>query len=146
LESNPSVKEAYKALLKREWNGYRNEDNPLVTALNYVCGNEKDSSFIQRALALYPENRRGFGEEYWAENGRMIAERWGGGEFDGYAREPLPVSHRPKDSFLWQRNARRLEGDFENRYPATDYLFVYWFCRAQGILAAGEEAPNVRQR
>src|SRR5205085_205737 len=83
--------------------------------------------------------RNGYGESYWEENGKTIAERFGGGELNGYSREPLPISHRPKDSFLWQRNARRLSGDHEVRYPGTDYLFVYWLCRYHHIIP--EEPP-----
>jgi len=80
----------------------------------------------------------GFGDDYWKENGKKIAERLGGGEVNGFSREPLPISHRPKDSFLWQRNPRRLEGDHEVRYPGTDFLFVYWLCRYNGIIPPDE--------
>jgi hypothetical protein len=49
----------------------------------------------------------------------------GGGEsMKEYSADPLPVSLRPKDSFLWQRNARQLRGDSVKRYPPTDYLFA----------------------
>ena len=94
-----------------------------------------------RALDLFPEDGKGFGKKYWDANGSKVADLVAGGEIDGYAREPLPVSHRPKDSFLWQRNARRLKGDESKTYPGTDYLFVYWFGRYHGIIPAPSPEP-----
>jgi hypothetical protein len=47
---------------------------------------------------------------------------------------------------LWQRNARRLSGDHARAYPATDFLFVYWFCRYYGIIPAAPQPPTVNQK
>ena len=147
MEKNPSIKESYLSLLKRDWELYRHEDNPMVSAFNLAATNGEDGDHgeMLRALALYPEDRTGFGHAFWEENGRAIAEKAGGGEHEGYAREPLPISQRPKDSFLWQRNARRLSGDAVKHYPATDYLFVYWYARAHHLIPAPPPETLVSQ-
>ena len=136
LEENSAVKQTYLSLLKREWDLYRWEDNPMVNAFNLAStnGQDGDRRIMLRALDLYPEDRLGLGQEYWNEHRNAIAEKVGGGEHQNSSREPLPISDRPKDSFLWQRNARRLSGDTVKNYPATDYLFVYWYARAKNIL------------
>lgn len=143
LEENESIKESYRTLILRDWNNYRHEDNPLMAILSAASLKPTDSpiDLVMRALSLYPENRSGFGPDYWDDYGTDVAEIMGGGEQDGYAREPLPISHRPKDSFLWQRNSRRLKGDTVKSYPATDYLFVYWYGRAQHLLPAPPQEP-----
>lgn len=138
LEKNQAIKKTYLDLLEREWNLYRREDNPMVSAFAFVASGGKigERREVLRALMLYPEDTSGFGENYWAEKGLEVAERTGGGRKNGYSREPLPISERPKDSFLWQRNARRLRGDYAKRYPGTDYLFVYWYARAHQMIPA----------
>ncbi len=143
LEENPAVRASYLSILEREWNLYLREDNPMVSAFNlvYSDGKNGDRGQLLRALALYPEDRHGFGKDYWTANGTAIAEKHGGGIHKKYAREPLPISERPKDSFLWQRNARRLSGDLPNVYPATDYLFVYWYARAHNLIPAPPKKP-----
>jgi hypothetical protein len=136
LEKNPTVKDDYRQILDNWWETDRHEDNPLTHALvaAYSEVNRGEIDLVLRALDLYPENRTGFGRSYWERHGKDIAQKIGGGTWNNYSREPLPVSHRPKDSFLWQRNSRRLEGDIDNEYPPTDYLFVYWFCRAHNLI------------
>ncbi len=136
LEKNPTVQASYRSLLKREWSSYRGEDNPMVTAFNCLASKKEqgDMEQVLRDLSLYPENRHGYGKEFWDAHDRELADTIGGGEWSGFSREPLPVSHRPKDSFLWQRNPRRLKGDGAKIYPSTDFLFVYWFCRANKLI------------
>ncbi|MCG3205270.1 MAG: hypothetical protein KCHDKBKB_01989 [Elusimicrobia bacterium] len=138
LEKNPAVKQTYQALMLREWKSYQNDDNPLMAAIaaSIEGENSPGMDLVRRALTFYPENRMGFGQDFWEDYGRDVADILGGGEYKNYSREALPVSHRPKDSFLWQRNARRLQGDMVKLYPATDYLFVYWFARAHDLLPA----------
>lgn len=146
-ETNPAVKNTYRELIAREWEVYRHDDNPLVAAFHLASGGNEglERDLILRALSLYDEQRRGFGDDYWERYGDEVAERFGGGEYRGYAREPLPVSHRPRDSFLWQRNARRLRGDFERTYPGTEYLFLYWFARHQGLIPEEPSLPTVQR-
>jgi hypothetical protein len=148
LETNPEVKASYKKLFDVHWSHYRNEDNPMSMALQNVSSNGKPlgSAAILRALNLYPEDRNGFGDEHWKDDGEKIADELGGGSFEDHSREPLPISVRPKDCFLWQRNARRLSGDHARAYPATDFLFVYWFCRYYGIIPAAPQPPTVNQK
>jgi len=136
METNPAVKESYQAILTRWASFYRHDDNPLAMALYRASTGEEhgETDFILRALADYPENRTGFGKEFWKTHGDEIGEKLGGGVFEGYSREPIPLSQRPKDSFLWQRNTRRLSGDDTKEYPGTDYLFLYWLCRAHHII------------
>jgi hypothetical protein len=142
-ETNPAVRAQYQTILKKWWALNRNEDNPLYAALALASthANGAYAEAIRHNLALYAEDRKGFGASYWEKNGVAIAEAEGGGAHDGYSREPLPFSLRPKDAFLSQRNSRRLKGDHEVEYPPTDYLFVYWLCRAHGILAAPKPTP-----
>jgi hypothetical protein len=146
LETNPSVKEAYRTIIAREFAMTRHDDNPLSRTMAAAARLPVDAAPVWRALTLYPDEPVGFGESYWKENGRRVADTLGGGESHGYAREPLPVSHRPRDSFLWQRSARRLRGDANNRYPGTDYLFVYWLGRKSGVITAPATRPTVRSR
>src|SRR5262249_41691352 len=127
---------------------YKFDDNPMMFAIHKACsGNSSgDTDLILHELDLYPENQQGFGRDYWQAHGKTIAEKWGGGESQGYSREQLPMCHRHKDSFLWQRNARRLSGDDAIEYPGTDYLFVYWFCRYHKIIPATPPLPTVQQQ
>jgi len=154
LEKNPTVKEKYSELLNRWWDSNKHEDNPLAAAL--FCASLKEGTkqnpiregqieSVLKALDSYPRNQTGFGEAYWKENGRKIAETYGGGYRRDYSYEPLPVSQRPKDSFLWQRNPRRLKGDFVKDYPGLDYLFVYWFCRYHKLIAPPPPEPTVQK-
>lgn len=136
LEKNVATKDQYKSLLEREWKAYQREDNPMMVAVNAMAGHTSQINFILRDLGDYPEDRVGYGKDFWAKEGSHVADEYGGGEYKGYARESLPVSVRPKDSFLWQRNARRLSGDEVKEYPATDYLFVYWFARFHELIPA----------
>ncbi len=106
----------------------------MMVAINAVAGHTDEINFILRDLGDYPEDRVGYGKEYWAKEGERIAAEHGGEEYKDYAREALPVNVRPKDSFLWQRNARRLNGDEVKEYPSTDYLFVYWFARYHNLI------------
>lgn len=146
LETNPFIKEKYQIILDRWWKNYRHEDNPLAAALHAAtAGNDGMKGLILKALDLYPENQTGFGNEYWKEQASNVANNLGGGIKKGYSREPLPVSHRPKDSFLWQRNSRRLSGDYLREYPGTDYLFVYWFCRYHNIIPTPPQQPLVQK-
>lgn len=146
LETNPSVRESYEKLLGRQCAVYQYEDNPLMTS---ICAAQlKDKSnmpLVLKSLDEYPENRSGFGKAYWSDNGKEVATLVGGGENSGYSREPLPASHRPKDSFLWQRNPRRLKGDEGKEYPGTDFLFVYWFCRAHKLIPPTPPEPTVHK-
>lgn len=141
LEKNPEIRKHYETLLSSWWEDYQNEDNPMAMAFQ-----RKNIGLILRDLDLYPEDRRGFGPDYWSANGKSIAEAHGGGEYKGYSREALPVHLRPKDSFLWQRNARRLQGDWVRDYPPTDYLFVYWYCRYHKIIPGAPVEPTVQSR
>jgi len=155
LETNPAKKASYRKLLMRWCKSYRHEDNPMAEALHFFLEKEEKDrkktgpkvrpGLLLRGLELYPENRTGFGKAYWKEKGEYIGATLGGGVYRGYAREPLPVSHRPKDSFLWQRNARRLKGDRLNTYPATDYLFLYWFARYHGIIPPDPDLPSAQK-
>lgn len=134
LETDPIVRKKYLLLLDRWWTEYRHDDNPMAAALVDAVKNEKKNmNFILRSLDLYPEDRRGYGKDYWSQKGHEVGEAVGGGSEEKFSFEPIPVSHRPKDSFLWQRNTRRLSGDEEKEYPPTDYLFLYWFSRANGL-------------
>jgi hypothetical protein len=146
LEKNPTIKSRYIDIFDVHWKNYRNEDNPLAMAFQQICSNQKKGSvgLILRALDLYPEDRLGFGDDYWRAHGVEIGETVGGGVDERFSREPLPISLRPKDSFLWQRNSRRLRGDHVKLYPATDYLFVYWFCRYYGIIPPTPQHPTVK--
>ncbi len=142
-ETNPAIKDSYRELIARTREQYRHDDNPLMEelycALDDKTAPAKIPEQVLRDLSQYPEDRTGFGLAYWQKNGEEIAEKMGGGQNGSeHASEPLPVSQRPKDSFLWQRNARQLHGDAQKRYPATDYLFVYWYARKHGIIAAPE--------
>ncbi len=135
LEKNAARKKEYQLLLEQLWINNQNEDNPLFQAVYLLCSDKstlakKDSGLILNALGQYSQNTIGYGDDHWDKEGKEIAEKWGAGQDDDYSREPIPISLRPKDSFLWQRNPRRLKGDYPNRYPGTDYLFVYWLCRA----------------
>lgn len=135
LEKNPAIKSDYQSLLRREWQSYRREDNPLMLAINTACHTSfPHTGFLLRALDEYPEDRTGFGKDFWQKEGADIARVWGGGETEGYSKEALPIWIRPKDSFLWQRNARRLKGDDIKEYPSTDYLFLYWFARYHELI------------
>jgi len=148
LEENLFIKEKYVELLSRYWEANKNEDNPLAHALVLAGQKNKFKSspdFILRALDEYPEDRLGLGNDFWKEQGKAIAETSGGGEDHGFSREPLPVSLRPRDSFLWQRNPRRLCGDDTKDYPGTDYLFLYWFSRYHKIIPATPEIPLAEQ-
>jgi hypothetical protein len=147
LEKNPTVLETYKKIFDSYWVHNKNEDNPLSLALQNVCSTNKPvgPEQIMRALYLYPEDRHGFGDEYWKTNGKKIAESVGSGAMGEYSREPLPASLRPKDSFLWQRNVRRLKGDHDRMYPVTDFLFVYWFGRYHKIIPPTPPEPTVHQ-
>lgn len=144
LETNPAVRENYRLILDRWWKFMRNEDNPLAAALILGFSNDKkaDRGVLLHELDEYPEDRTGFGPRFWDKEGSAVAERWGGGQIGGFSREPLPVSRRPKDSFLWQRNVRRLRGDDVKIYPATDYLFVYWLSRFTGLIPPTPKEPN----
>ncbi|MCB4756827.1 MAG: hypothetical protein LHV69_07345 [Elusimicrobia bacterium] len=169
LEKNPAVKETYRSILDRWWESNRNEDNPLAAAIYTVCSGKgvksrhatfvenvacrdltpfpfPDAGVLLRALDLYPENRTGYGKDYWKVYGTNVANAWGGGSFKGFSREPLPLSHRPKDNFLWQRNPRRLSGDDAIDYPGTDYLFVYWFCRHHGLIPPTPPEPTAKKK
>ncbi|MFN0117641.1 MAG: hypothetical protein ACKVQC_05025 [Elusimicrobiota bacterium] len=156
LEKDSQIRKSYMVLLDRWWEINKNEDNPMAHALYASCFLTENSKpeiksrikneyadFIRYKLSLYPMNREGFGPDYWRESGSFIGEKLGGGVSSKYSREPLPISHRPKDSFLWQRNPRRLEGDEKKQYPPTDYLFVYWMARANGILPTPATAETV---
>lgn len=148
LETNPAVRESYQRVLKQWYRDYRHDDNPLALALQFA-GTEQPEPVrarLGKMLTEYPENRVGFGPDYWVSQGEKIADAWGGGHRKGYSREPLPIDRRPKDSFLWQRNARRLNGDEVKSYPPTDFLFVYWFGRYHGILPKDDPPPNARNR
>jgi hypothetical protein len=147
MEKNPAIKASYRDLIVRTREQYRNDDNPLMEELYCALGAKaaptRMPEQLLRDLDLYPENRIGFGAAYWDKNGVEIANKMGGGEsMKEYSADPLPVSLRPKDSFLWQRNARQLRGDSEKRYPPTDYLFAYWYARSHGIIAA-PAAPDL---
>jgi hypothetical protein len=147
LEENPYIKERYRTILRRTWRQNQLEDNPLTTAIFAAYGDDPtvDVALVWRDLSLYPEDRRGFGDAYWDRHGEALAKDVGGGTFHDYSREPLPVQFRPKDSFLWQRNGRRLRGDSTNTYPPTDFLFVYWFCRAHGLIPTEPATPVVKR-
>ncbi len=145
LETNPERKKTYQKIFDRYWESNRHEDNPLSMALQNVSSSENPIGAlpILRALEQYPEDRAGFGDEFWKDNGEKIAETFAGGRHAEYSREPVPIFQRPKDSFLWQRNARRLKGDHVRNYPATDFLFVYWFCRYHNIIPSAPQQPSV---
>jgi hypothetical protein len=141
MEKNPAIKASYRDMIVRTREQYRHDDNPLMEelycALDAKSAPTKMPEQLLRDLEMYPENRIGFGPAYWDKNGVTIANKFGGGQVIAeHASEPLPVSHRPKDSFLWQRNARQLRGDAPKRYPPTDYLFTYWYARSHGIIPA----------
>lgn len=140
LEENPAVKEKYRLILEKEWSLNKLEANPLIATLH--ANGAMDA--VRRDLSLYSEQRIGFGPAFWRENGKEIADNFGGGEENGFSREALPISHRPKDSFLWQRNARRLSGDSVKIYPATDYLFVYWYARYHKLIPDTPPEPMVK--
>lgn len=144
LEKNPGVKESYRTLLAREVARARLDDNPLPQTLAAAANIPSDKVTLWRALTLYPENPVGFGGAYWKENGHRIAEAFGAGESDGFSREPLPVSQRPRDSFLWQRNSHRIKGDATSIYPGTDYLFLYWLARKHGLVPAAPSESTVQ--
>jgi len=100
LETNPAKKASYQNLLRRWCKSYRHEDNPMAEALYFLVekeGHQMRTGLILRGLELYPENQTGFGKDYWKEKGDYIGKTLGGGVHRGYAREPLPISHRPKD-------------------------------------------------
>ncbi len=146
VEKNPAVKESYVALLKKTAEAYEFDDNPMMAALvDAMTGKKTNVDFVLRALDQYPENRRGYGKDYWNLFRKEIGDSVGGGLDGRYSAEPLPVSHRPKDSFLWQRNARRLYGDDVKDYPPTDFLFVYWFSRYHKLIPAPEPQPMAKQ-
>jgi hypothetical protein len=111
-----------------------------------VSGNtDNDAAFILRALDEYPEDRIGFGKDFWLKEGSEVAEKYGAGESHDFSKEALPIWIRPKDSFLWQRNSRRLKGDDVKEYPATDYVFLYWFCRYHNLIPASSPQPTVQK-
>lgn len=144
LEKNPAVKQSYVSLLDQSAHDYRHDNNPMVMALDDAAtGKNLFGDFILRALEEYPENRHGFGRDYWNLYGRDVGNKLGGEAIKKYSAEPLPISNRPKDSFLWQRNARRLYGDQTNDYPTTDYLFLYWFSRYHKLIPEPEQKAQV---
>ena len=137
LEENPAIQATYKEILSRWWKSYQHENNPLaetISLVSLVDAEDRDPQLIQKNLQEYPLDQSGFGSNYWRLNGRKIGDIHGGGVYKGHSREALPIHERPKDSFLWQRNARRLKGDLENHYPGTDYLFVYWMGQKHDLL------------
>lgn len=145
METNPAVKDDYMEILNRWWDNYRHDDNPLAAAIvDAARGKPEHTGLITHALDLYPEDRRGFGRDYWRIYGKDVGNLVGGGADKLYSWEPIPVSHRPKDSFLWQRNTRRLFGDEDKFYPPTDYLFLYWFARYHKLIPAPEPLPTVK--
>lgn len=146
LEKNPEVLKRYKQIFDVYWRHNRNEDNPMSVAFQNICSltPPTGAAAIMRALQQYPEDRMGYGDGYWSKHAAEVAKEAGGMSGEENSREPVPISLRPKDSFLWQRNARRLNGDSQIKYPATDYLFVYWLSRYYGILPEPEKAPTVK--
>ncbi len=144
LEKNPAVKAAYRTLLARDAASTRHDDNPLPETMAAIAGIPTTHVALWRALTLFPERNEGWGGPYWRENAKMLATTYGGGENDGFTREPLPVSMRPRDSFLWQRNSYRLSGDATSLYPGTDYLFLYWLARKNGLVPAPPVETTVR--
>jgi hypothetical protein len=145
LETNPAVKEDYRQILKKQVEAARTDENPLIAAIGAACGAGGDPAPLFAALTEYPESPDGFGDTFWVRNGKKIAERFGGGSDDGYSCEPLPVALRPRDSFLWQRNPRRIVGDLENSYPGADYVFLYWMARRHGLVAAPAKPATARR-
>lgn len=141
LEKNPAIRETYKTIIRREAASEAHDDNPLITAIAASVGLEPDMTPLSKALSLYPDSPDGLGDTFWGNNGLLIANDLGGGENKGYAMEPLPVSHRPRDSFLWQRNTRRIVGDLENSYPGADYVFLYWLARKNGLVSEPPSTP-----
>ena len=86
------------------------------------------------SLAQYSNDRRGTGERYWNDRRRALASRHGG-QTEGQAVDPVFVGERQRDTFIWQRSARSLGGDDDDKfYPPLDYLFVYWLAEKSGSL------------
>ena len=150
LESNPTIRGHYARLIEGWWKNDEHEDNPMARAFASITleSSEKKKTFpalIAKGLTLYPLNRKGLGIDFWRKKGKYLAQTIGGGYHKRISRDPIPISHRPKDSFLWQRNARRLKGDYLKTYPGTDYLFVYWLARAHGLIEAPDKELLIKK-
>jgi len=140
LALDPAHHADYIELFERHRLFLHNDLNAMTDLMSGRLGIQPDPSGLGYwTLHHYPESRRGFGEAYWIQNGSLRAEQFGG-KVDGYAREPIPPDLRPRDAFLWQRNARSIRGDSEGwDYAPVDYLFVWWLSQAAKRAAESEK-------
>ena len=130
----------YVALFERQRLFQHNDLNAMTDLMAGDLGIQPDPAGIGYwVLHRYPEARRGFGETYWQKNGRARARQFGGWR-DGYAKDPIPPDLRPRDAFLWQRNAHSIRGDAEGwDYAPLDYLWVWWMSQSAKRAAVSEK-------
>ncbi len=142
--------QAYRRMVEDMWIFVRDEYNTLDNFTHALYGlscSEADVRDGIWSLQLFPFDeadpylgRRGLGVNYGDEIYRDMVNNELGGIFESdfgfgrVTRYPIPLDKRHRDAFIWQRGARRLEGDSADYlYPGLDYLLVYWMGRYHGL-------------
>lgn len=135
LEKDPSLREIYRGLFQEEYLQRQEDFNAMLHVMRSVLSLGPDQGGVGLwSLMLYPLNRRGRGEAYWRAHRDRLLARFGGAA-GRQALDPVYLDERQRDSFIWQRSARSIRGDDENKiYPPLDFLFVYWLARAHRLL------------
>jgi hypothetical protein len=140
LDKDVARRQDYMALLERHRLFMHNDLNAMTDMMSSRLNVQPDpSGMAYWVLHRYPESRRGLGEPYWTAHGRDLANQFGGWE-RGRSREPIPPDLRPRDAFLWQRNARSIRGDTEGwEYAPVDYLMAWWLSQSARREAVAEK-------
>lgn len=135
LERDPAIRNRYRALFEDEYLPMQEDYNAMLHVMRGVLAMPPEQTGIGLwSLGLYPTDRRGLGGSFWRRHHAEWAARHGGALL-GQARDPVPVDRRQRDSFIWQRSARSIGGDDDQKmYPPMDYLFVYWMARAFNLI------------
>ncbi len=144
LEDDELIKENYRAIADNSWEYIKDELNAFYNYAHILSGKDfyrSDINDSNGSLSLFPLDRRG-GDEFgnnlvdkdgnWiGSNRELIENNFGGLIMDLHARNPLTLDLRPKDSFIWGRNARRLKGSDDKYYSGLDYVFAFWLGQYQ---------------
>jgi hypothetical protein len=130
-EKNVDLRKVYQTLFENQYRYVQPDYNAMLQVMREIWKAAPDQEGLAIwSLGLYPEDRRGKGEAYWKAHRDTLARSYGG-IVSGQARDPLPLSLRQRDPFIWQRSAYSVRGDDATwTYPPLDYLFVYWLARA----------------
>jgi hypothetical protein len=164
LESDPGLRQRFRALLDQNWQATSDEGNVLYDFVRVASQGRQpgappsDTGLAAWNLSRMPVLRSGYSAsaltdlapDFAFESGGLLEYNSAPGQPEGLARDPLSVTTRAmSEMFLWQRNPRKFkhEGEKEHLdYPSVDYLLPYWMARAAGITPvppANSAAPRV---